>query len=218
MVHIMMNDPISATHPSAAERPYDNRRRAAQAAENRARIVDAAVALLAERAEDLTVPLVAERAGLSVPTVYRNFPAREDLLAAVDEALVRSIGADPGVERLADLPAAVVSLHGRFGQNVDVLRAAARRAGMAEVRAAGRRSRDRDMERQVADAAAHLPAADAQALAALLRVLTGTESFLVLHDRFGLSPELSGRAVSWAVERLCAAAAHEGALAPSVRP
>lgn len=208
---------ISSDGADGAARTYDNRRRAAQAAENRQRIVDAAVALLAERAEDLTVPLVAERAGVSVPTVYRNFPAREDLLTAVDAALVGSIGAAPRVEALEGLPTLALELHGHFGRNVEVVRAASRRPGVDEVRAAGRRSRDRDMERVVAEGAGHLPEGDAQAFAALLRVLIGTESFLVLHDRFGLTPEVSGRAVAWAVERLCAEASQARTLGLAVR-
>jgi AcrR family transcriptional regulator len=216
---IMIDERPSATPsdgPDGAERTYDNRRRAAQAAENRQRIVDAAVALLAERVEDVTVPLVAERAGVSVPTVYRNFPARDDLLTAVDAALVHSIGAPPRVEGMEGLPALAITLHGHFGRNVEVLRAAARRPGLDEVRSAGRRSRDRDMERVVAEGASHLPEEDAQALAALLRVLIGTESFLVLHDRLGLSPDRSGRAVAWAVECLCAGAAQARGLQPTV--
>lgn len=57
----------------------------ADAARNRERILDAAAALFAERG--LTVPLeeVARAAGVGVATLYRRFPTRTDLAAAVFE-------------------------------------------------------------------------------------------------------------------------------------
>jgi AcrR family transcriptional regulator len=207
----------SDTDLRGGERGYDNRRRAAQAAANRQRVLDAAVALLSDGAEELTVPRVADRAGVSVPTVYRNFPTREDLLAAVDAAVLRSVSAPASPEDARGLAEDAPARHAHFARNAEALRAAARRPAQREVHEAGRRARDRDLAQALAAPTAHLGADDRRALAALLRVLTGTEAFLVLHDRFGLPPDVSGRVVGWAVERLAAAAAEAvGPLAPRV--
>ncbi|MDX6743010.1 helix-turn-helix domain-containing protein [Actinocorallia sp. A-T 12471] len=55
------------------------------AARNRARILAAARALFAERGLDVTLEEVARTAGVGIGTVYRRFPAREDLIEAVVE-------------------------------------------------------------------------------------------------------------------------------------
>lgn len=55
----------------------------ADAQRNRARILEAAEAELAERGVDVPVDDVARRAGVGVGTLYRHFPTKEALLAAV---------------------------------------------------------------------------------------------------------------------------------------
>lgn len=195
-------------------RAYDNRRRAARAAGTRARIVEAALALLAEDVEALTVPAIAARAGVSVPTVYRNFAARDALLEAVDAALVERLGPPATAETPEALPGLARTLHARFGANVALVRTAIRRPAFGEVRGAGLRSRDRALARVVAPLTAGLPAEEARAFGALLRLLMGSEAFLALHDRFGLPPEISGRATAWAVAQLCRAAAGLTSLEP----
>jgi TetR/AcrR family transcriptional regulator of autoinduction and epiphytic fitness len=199
-----------------SHRSYDNRRRAAKAADTRARIVDAAVSLLSDGAEELTVPVIAARAGVSVPTVYRNFASREELFAAVDAVLVQTLGVPTAVSAPEALPEVVRSLYAGFGTDVERLRASARRPAFAEVRSAGRRVRDRELAQAMAPLTDTMSAEDAQAFVGLLRILVGTEAFLVLHDRFGLTPDAAGRACAWAVTQLCAAAARGSA--PSEDP
>ncbi len=53
------------------------------AVRNRARILDAARALVAETGADVPVEAIARRAGVAVGTLYRHFPAKDDLIAAV---------------------------------------------------------------------------------------------------------------------------------------
>ena len=55
----------------------------ADAVRNRERVVAAAVALFAERGIEASVPEVAARAGVGKATVYRSFPTKGDLIAAV---------------------------------------------------------------------------------------------------------------------------------------
>jgi len=62
----------------------------ADAVRNRERVVAAAAAVFAERGVEASVPEVAERAGVGKATVYRSFPSKEHLIAAVV------------IERLAD--------------------------------------------------------------------------------------------------------------------
>lgn len=49
-------------------------------------VLDAAHALFAERGNDVTMEQVARRAGVGVGTIYRRFPSKEHLFAAVSQA------------------------------------------------------------------------------------------------------------------------------------
>jgi len=55
----------------------------ADAARNRERVVEAAVEVFGRRGLEAGIPEIAERAGVGKATVYRSFPAKTDLVAAV---------------------------------------------------------------------------------------------------------------------------------------
>src|SRR5919107_1582877 len=57
----------------------------ADAIRNRERVVAAAAAVFAERGIEAGVPEIAARAGVGKATVYRSFPTKEHLIAAVVE-------------------------------------------------------------------------------------------------------------------------------------
>lgn len=57
--------------------------RRADALRNRQRVIEAAVAVFAEKGLDAGVPEIAARAGVGKATVYRSFPSKEHLVAAV---------------------------------------------------------------------------------------------------------------------------------------
>jgi AcrR family transcriptional regulator len=74
----------------------------ADAVRNRARVVAAAAEVFAEKGEDAVVPDIAARAGVGKGTVYRCFPTKEHLIAAVAterarwfEREARAAAADP---------------------------------------------------------------------------------------------------------------------------
>lgn len=53
------------------------------AAENRARLLDAARRVFATHGTDVPLETIAAEAGVGIATLYRRFPTREDLLAAI---------------------------------------------------------------------------------------------------------------------------------------
>jgi AcrR family transcriptional regulator len=64
----------------------------ADARRNRRAVLDAAVALLAERPQ-ATMQEVADASGLGRTTVYRHFPRRQDLIEALFNEVLREAGA-----------------------------------------------------------------------------------------------------------------------------
>ena len=65
----------------------------ADAERNRRRLLEAATQLFCERGLDVGVAEIAERAGVGRGTLFRNFPSKEDLIAAiVVERMGESVG------------------------------------------------------------------------------------------------------------------------------
>jgi AcrR family transcriptional regulator len=73
----------NATRASDTGRPYRSELRARQAKETRDRILDAAIRVMARGIATLSIPDVAREAGVSVPTVYRHFGTKQELLDAI---------------------------------------------------------------------------------------------------------------------------------------
>jgi AcrR family transcriptional regulator len=66
----------------------------ADAARNLARILDAAREVFAERGSEASVHEIAARAGVGTATIYRRFPTKDDLLAAMFELALARLVAD----------------------------------------------------------------------------------------------------------------------------
>jgi AcrR family transcriptional regulator len=78
-----------------SSRTYIMTARAASAEATRQRILDGAIALVAERRfAEITLDAVAERAGVSVKTVLRQFGSRDDLVAAAMDVAMAMIEAE----------------------------------------------------------------------------------------------------------------------------
>src|SRR4026207_968260 len=73
-------------------REYHSELRAQQAEETRARILEATARVMARGLATISIPAVAREAGVSVPTVYRHFGSKRELLAAIYPAPLRRAG------------------------------------------------------------------------------------------------------------------------------
>jgi AcrR family transcriptional regulator len=63
----------------------------ADAARNRARLLDAAAAAFAEQGLDVGVAEIARRAGVGQGTFFRHFPTKEELIAAIIEQRIAEV-------------------------------------------------------------------------------------------------------------------------------
>lgn len=81
----------------------------ADARRNRDKLVESAKTAFAETGPDVSLDEVARRAGVGIGTLYRHFPSRESLVAAVYEREVRQLAAE--ADRLLDTKPAGDALH-----------------------------------------------------------------------------------------------------------
>ena len=81
------HDPSAAV--ASEQRPAEHLR--ADARQNRARLISAATAAFGEKGADAPLEDIARRAGVGIGTLYRHFPNRLDLQAAVFRTQVRAV-------------------------------------------------------------------------------------------------------------------------------
>ncbi|HMQ26697.1 MAG TPA: TetR/AcrR family transcriptional regulator [Acidimicrobiales bacterium] len=170
-----------------------------QKAATRARIVGAVTALVAERhPAAISVPAVAERAGVGVATVYRYFPTKEALLDASAYGAVSSGAASlPG--SLAEVTPALRAAWGELADQLPLVRN----------QLASPLGRDLRRRRWEAKAAALSEAAVAERLdptddsvrrlLGVVDVLTSSTALLELHDKAGVAVEDAADWCGWAV-------------------
>ena len=97
--------------PGAAHQPLDGR--TARAVRTRDALVDATIALVEEGDLRPTAPRIAERAGVSVRSVFQHFDDLETLFGAVGARMVERLSelvrpVDPGAPLAERIPAFVV--------------------------------------------------------------------------------------------------------------
>lgn len=186
------------------KRTYTSELRKAQAEATRTKILDALVEVLAEGVDTLSVPAVAERAGVSVGTVYRHFGDKAGMLKALmPYTQTRSgieIGSTP--ESLDEMREAVGQVFRHFENTDDLLRAAfASRIGR-EVRIKGSTERLQLMKEALQQLEPGLESNQLDHMAKLVLILTTSEAYQQWKDRLGLSPEEAADEVLWAIETL----------------
>lgn len=159
----------------------------------------------------VTVPAVAREAGVSVPTVYRHFATKHDLLAGLQPHLQRRARLDevtlPGSR--GELRTSLVAILGRMDTLDDVARAALASPAAEEVRRVHFPNRLK-LTRRIADAIAPQRSdVDRDRIARLLVILTSSSALRVWRDDFGSSVEQVADDIDWVVNAAIAASAVE---------
>jgi AcrR family transcriptional regulator len=196
-----------------ATRTYRSDLRAEQAEETRGRILDAALRVMTTGVASLSIPAVAREAGVSVPTVYRHFGTKAELLAAMYPHAARRSGLD----RLA-LPTSIGDLRpslSAFFEHVDAM-GDMERAAMAspiadEVRHATMKGRFERIRRIGDTIDPPLSKADQDRITRLLVVLTSSGSLRMWRDHLGSSVDEAVDDIDWFVKAAIAATRKEKA-------
>jgi AcrR family transcriptional regulator len=184
-----------------------NELRAAQARATRTRILEAAVSVMARGVASVSIPAVAREAGVSVPTVYRHFRTKRDLLAAVFPHVVRRAGLDDLVppRSIDELGHGVRALFERIDSAGDLARAAAASPAAEEVRRVDMPAR-LEMSRQLADSIVpKLTLGDRDRIARLLTILISASALRVWRDHLGSTVEEAANDIDWVISAAIAA-------------
>jgi AcrR family transcriptional regulator len=196
---------------NAETRTYQSTLRAEQAEETRHRILDAALRVMTTGLAQLSVPAVAREAGVSVPTVYRHFGTKAELLAEIYPHAARRAGLDriPDPSSAGDVKGAVRALIERLDAMGDMDRAAFASPIADEVRHATMPSRFARVRRMAESIEPTLSDADRDRIARLMVVVLSQSALRTWRDHLGVSADQAAEDVDWLLRALIAAAQPE---------
>jgi AcrR family transcriptional regulator len=189
-------------------RAYRSQLRADQAQETRARILDATTPLMARGAASLSIPAIAREAGVSVPTVYRHFATKQQLIEAIYPHVMQraAINQPPPPRSISELRDGVRSYLAHLDSLDDQARAVMASGAADEVRRASMPNRVAVFRGLADSVEPKLADADRDRLARLLVVLTQSSSLRMWHDHLGLSINEVAEEIDWLVKAAIAAA------------
>lgn len=187
-------------------RRYHSPARRQQAAVTRERIIDAGARLVREFTtwdwDELTFRAVAERAGVSERTVYRNFPSERHLHDAIMGRLEDEAGItyqDVDLENLAEVTGRVFASLRRFATKDSI------GTPRGPVFAGAETRRHDALNRAVTARAPQLPDAQRRALAGLLDALWSPPTYERLIGSWNLDNAEAISAVQWLITKVIAA-------------
>jgi AcrR family transcriptional regulator len=194
-----------ANNPSRA---YRSKLRAEQAEATRSRILDATGRVMARGIASVSIPAVAREAGVSVPTIYRHFATKRDLLEAIYPYALQRAGLDelPVPRSLDDIRPGVRALFDRTDSFDELGRAAMASPASEEVRRLSMPRRLAIFRGLVDTVEPKLAKRDRDRVARLLVILTMSSALRTWRDHLGLSVDETADDVDWVVRAAIGAA------------
>jgi AcrR family transcriptional regulator len=169
----------------------------------RERILSAVAELLErDEADDLTMPGVADAAGISLRTVYRYYPTREELLEAVGRWIGDDLLRHPYPQTLDEVAELFRVGCRDFDEHPGLVRALALSQLGQRVRGYRRRERVQAISAALRDEVGDLPDEELRRAEAVLAYLHNILAYTALREESGLSGEQIGDALGWAIETL----------------
>jgi AcrR family transcriptional regulator len=186
-------------------RAYESPLREEQMEQTRLRILEAVTDLFVDDStEELTIPRVAERARVSIRTVYRYFPTREALFDAwgdwIDETIKVQLHSYP--ETLEEFLEFTPRLYRSYDENESLVRAMLTGKAARNVRTRTRRRRQQAFERALLDVTSNLEPDERRRVTAVIYLLSSAPAWNAMRDQWGLDGEEAGKAAAWAIRVL----------------
>lgn len=187
--------------------------RTRQLADTRQRIARAvADVVVSEGAASLSFPAVADRAGVSLRTVYRHFPNKDALVtAAIEAGSERTLSAFPSGERsISALRGMLRALWAELEENRDLLMVQLTTPAGRALRGERLRKRCEELRAGLPDEVPALDDDGYDRLAALCTVLLSSHLLLDLTDELGVDRDTAAGLAAYAIEAACERARREG--------
>lgn len=164
-------------------------------------IVDALVEQLSETgAFEFSYYALARRAGVSVRTIYRHFPARTDLIDALSRRLNQVVAIDYSHDRegILFITKTIFGVYDRYASAF----IAQLEAGQGRLRSKGRSKRVLLMQSILAKDLPNLPPERLAAVAGLMICLFSPAIWQRLREDVGMDGAQGGEVVAWAIESM----------------
>ena len=182
---------------SARAHPSSGSLRADLAEETRRRILNAAIAQLAdESAAELTIPDVARRAGVAVRTVYRYFPTKDELLQSAGSEFDKRVGFHEFADAIEKLEPQLRELYRRFSNEEPSVRAALDSRVGREVRSRVRPDRMLTLERTLEPLLEGLDIEERRRTVALVYLFFSAQTWRLLLDYAGMTTDQAAETAS----------------------
>jgi AcrR family transcriptional regulator len=197
----------SKTKTVRKKRVYRSPLRDERAVQTRTRILDGLVQVMARNGiAELSIPLVAREAGVSIPSVYRYFPTKRDLITALDEYAHQrgSFTLDEfGAMETPEDVARIVPLTFQRRAAIESTLSAAMNSRLGySMRRQEFAERAKHFNKALRTAAEGLSRREQQWLTDIVFVLSSYACVRAFRDYLGLDPEEAGKRVAWAIRLL----------------
>jgi AcrR family transcriptional regulator len=151
---------------------------------------------------ELVVPEVARRANVSLRTVYRHFPSRDELIAAAGEWIGVNVLAAGMPQTLDEIPAEYARNAPRLDEHPNLVYAMAFSRGANSLRSVRRQRRLANLRKALREVTDGLSAKEARRAFAVFAYLDNMLAWVTMRDEAGLDGKEVGAAVAWAMEVL----------------
>lgn len=186
-----------------ASRTYESPLRDERAEDTRRRILDGLVRTMSRGVAELSIPAVAKEAGVSVPTVYRHFRTKADLVAALAPYLAEKT-------RLMEVPATapgdlgsmVRELYARHAELPPELRSAMASGLGGEVRRQNMPQRLAMIRKAMQTHVPGIERDDLDHLTRMALILMASPTIRAFKEYLDLEPADAADDVAWAVEHI----------------
>jgi AcrR family transcriptional regulator len=171
------------------------------------RIVVALAALIAdEHPLDISMAAVAKRAGISEPTLYRHFPTKRDLFAALARYEYGAVAAGVAPASITELVEAIQIVFRRSAEMENVIRWTLAAPDPVRVPRPNVASRLDVLRRALAEPLSQLDEVNGELLLRTVLLLTSPMAWMYWKDYLGLEPGEAAEVAGWAVQALSASA------------
>ena len=172
--------------------------------QTRERLLETLTEMLADSTEEISVAAVAEKAKVSVRTVYRYFPTKEALIDAFNTYTSRRMGSPLWTFEVEKLPELAANLFRSFADNERLFRASRRTPAGQELRKRRKQDQVREIRACVERYAPNLDERKLQQFGAVIHNTFSSEAWLAMIDNWGLTQDETVEAVRWAAEAVVA--------------